>query len=246
MGELTTIGFMPGRSPLHRLDPRTKQMLVIFLGGVAAAGGIGYLGTLSILMVVLGRAAGLSLGRLFRETRYFLVFLLFVFLLRCLTFPAGWMPAIQYDAAVAAAIICWRLLVVVGMGLLLMATTRIAHIRAALVWFLDPVPLIDARMAATMVGLVVRFLPLILFQATEIADAQRARGIERRRNPLARLKWFTLPLFRRVFLGADELTAAMQARCYTDRRTLPDLRFTRRDGVAMGAALLLSATVFLP
>ena len=97
-----------------------------------------------------------------------------------------------------------------------------------------------------MLGLVVRFLPVILFQAGEIADAQRARGIERRKNPLIRLMRFTIPLFRRVFLSADELTAAMQARCYSEHRTLPDLVFTYWDGLAVGAGMLISLTALLP
>ena len=130
------------------------------------------------------------------------------------------------DAAGEALIVCWRLLLVVFMGVLLMATTRTADIRAALVWYLKPIPFVNEKMAATMVGLVVRFLPVILFQAGEIADAQRARGIERRKNPLIRLMRFTIPLFRRVFLSADELVAAMQARCYNEHRTLPDLSFS--------------------
>jgi energy-coupling factor transporter transmembrane protein EcfT len=66
----------------------------------------------------------------------------------------------------SALIVCWRLLLVVSMGVLLMATTRTADIRAALVWYLKPIPVVDEKMAATMVGLVVRFLPVILFQAS--------------------------------------------------------------------------------
>jgi energy-coupling factor transporter transmembrane protein EcfT len=132
------------------------------------------------------------------------------------------------------------------MGFLLMATTRIAHIRAALVWFLAPIPLVDEKALATMVGLLVRFLPVILFQAAEISDAQRARGIERRKNPLIRLVKFSIPLFRRVFLSADELAAAMQARCYSEQRTLPQLAFGRLDGVAMGAGALLCLMILIP
>jgi hypothetical protein len=37
----------------------------------------------------------------------------------------------------------------------------------------------------------------------------------------------------------------MQARCYSEHRTLSDLSFTWRDGMAMGAGILLSLTVFL-
>lgn len=245
---MSTIAFVPGKSPLHRLDPRTKQLLIMMLGGIGAGAGAGvtFLCLLSLMMAFLGRAAGLSFGRVVREMRYFLIFLMFVFLARALSFPQGFLPVTGMDAAIAAGLVCWRLLVVVGMGLLLVATTRIAAIRTAMVWFLRPVPGIDARKAATMVGLVVRFLPLILFQAGEMADAQRARGIDRCKNPLRRLKWFAIPLFRRVFLGADELTAALEARCYNDQRTLTDLAFSALDAVALGVAMLLSATVFLP
>jgi energy-coupling factor transporter transmembrane protein EcfT len=191
-------------------------------------------------------SAGIRLHRLVIEIRYFLVFLAFIFCLRTFSFTDGWLPVFSGAAAGEALMVCWRLLTVVVMGLLLMGTTRMADIRAALVWFLRPIPLVDEKMAATMVGLVVRFLPLILMQAADISDAQRARGIDRRKNPLVRLMRFSIPLFRRVFLGADELVAAMQARCYSEQRTLPDLAFSRRDLLAVVAATLASLTLLIP
>lgn len=246
MGELTAIGFNPGRSLLHRLDPRTKQALLMGLSLMSLWGNLSFLVLFTFMILFCLRSAGVSLRQLIREIRYFLFLLGFIFALRTLTFPAGWIPAIPADAAAAALIVCWRLLMVVCMGVLLMATTRSADIRAALVWFLRPIPGVDEKMAATMVGLLVRFVPLILLQAAEIGDAQRARGIERRKNPLTRLMRFTIPLFRRVFLSADELVAAMQARCYNEHRSLPDLSFAWRDGLALGIAMLLSLTVLLP
>ncbi|MGA6925481.1 MAG: energy-coupling factor transporter transmembrane component T, partial [Desulfosarcina sp.] len=109
-----------------------------------------------------------------------------------------------------------------------------------------PIPIVDEKMAATMVGLVVRFVPVILFQAVEISDAQRARCVERRKNPLIRLMRFATPLLRRVFGSADELAVAMQARCFNEQRTLPDLRFSRRDGLALGIGVIMALSVFLP
>ena len=246
MGELTSIGFNPGQSLLHRLDPRTKQVLMLGLSVVSVGGGIYFLSILSITLAFLFRSVRLKLFRLIREIRYFLFFLLFVLIVRTATLDSGWMPAVSKVAAAEAVLVCWRLLVVVLMGILLMATTRIAHIRAALVWFMKPVPFVDEKMTATMVGLVVRFLPVILAQAAEISDAQRARGIEGRKNPFVRLVKFSIPLFRRVFLGADELAVAMQARCYSEDRTLPELSFGRWDGWAMGSGVLLCLTVLIP
>ncbi|BBO80752.1 cobalt transporter [Desulfosarcina ovata subsp. sediminis] len=245
MGELTSFGFTPGRSVLHRMDPRTKQVLLILLGGVCLKGNIAFLGLLTLTLGLLGHAAGLSISRLIAETRYFLYLLVVVFIARAVRFSGSWIPVFSMGSMAEAGMVCWRLFLVVVMGILLVATTRVAHIRAALVWFLTPVPGVNSRMAATMVGLVVRFLPLILFQAAEMAEAQRARCIDRRKNPLAHLMHATIPLFRRVFLGADELAAAMQARCYSDHRTLPDLAFSRSDAISLGAALVISATAFL-
>jgi energy-coupling factor transporter transmembrane protein EcfT len=246
MGELTAIGFRPAQSLLHRLDPRTKQALLMGLGGVGMWGGLIFLALCSVVLMLCINAAGLRIRRLILEIRYFLFFLCFVFAVRTMTFSGGWTPTLNADLAGEALIVCWRLLLVVIMGILLMATTRTADIRAALVWYLKPIPAVDEKMAATMVGLVVRFLPVILYQGTEIADAQRARGIERRKNPLVRLIRFTIPLFRRVFLSADELSSAMQARCYSEQRTLPELSFSWRDGLAMGVGILLSLAVLLP
>jgi energy-coupling factor transporter transmembrane protein EcfT len=246
MGELTAIGFRPGQSLLHRLDPRTKQALLMGISVTSLWGELTSLALFTAVIMLSLNAAGMRIRRLIREIRYFLFFLCVVFGVRTITFTGGWMPAFSAEVAGEALIVCWRLLIVVFMGVLLMATTRTSDIRAALAWFLKPIPFVDEKMAATMVGLVVRFLPVILFQGTEIADAQRARGIERRKNPLIRLMKFTIPLFRRVFLSADELAAAMQARCYSEHRTLPDLSFTWRDGLAMGAGVLISLTVILP
>jgi energy-coupling factor transporter transmembrane protein EcfT len=247
MGDLSTIGFRPGQSMMHRLDPRTKQLLLLGLSAVSLQGHFTFLALNSLLLILLLYAAGLRMGRLLFEIKYFLFFLLFVFMIRTISFTDHWVPIfLSGGERTGALIVCWRLLMVLLMGLLLMATTRISDIRAALIWLLKPLPFVNEGTAATMVGLVVRFLPLILFQAAEIGDAQRARGIQQCKNPLRRLVKFTTALFRRVFLRADELVDGMQARCYCAHHTLPELAFARCDGFAALIGILLGLTVLLP
>lgn len=246
MGELTVIGYKPGHSPLHRLDPRTKQIVLMILSVTCLWANLTFLSVTSITMITLSHWTHLRLRRLVLEIRYFLLFLLFVFVIRAISFTDNMLPMITADQAQAALIVCWRLLLIVFMGVLLMSTTRTADIRASLIWGLRPVPFVNERAAATMVGLVVRFLPLILFQAGEIGDAMRARGIEQRKNPLTRLIRFTITLFRRVFLRADTLVDTMQARCYNEYRVLPELSFSSYDIIAFGSAALVFLTAFLP
>ncbi len=246
MGELTVIGFRAGKSFLHRLDPRTKQALLLGVSVFSVWAHLPFLLAWSIALLTLLRSIDVTVFRLFREIRYFFFLLLFVFLARAVSLDSRWVPVISGPAAIEGLIVCWRLLLVVVMGILLMATTRIAHIRAALVWFMKPIPFVDETIAATMVGLVVRFLPVILHQAHEISDAQRARGIERCKNPFSRLMKYSIPLFRGTFLSADQLTLAMQARCYNEQRTLPDLHFGRDDKKALVIGSLLCLFVFIP
>jgi len=246
MGELTTIGFKPGRSMLHRLDPRTKQLILMLLSVASLWGDVPFLATASIVMVLLFRLARLRVRRLLLEIRYFLFLLTFVFFVRAVSLNDQLFPVVNVEQTVVALIVCWRLLLVVFMSVLLISTTRTGDIRAALVWGLKPLPFVNERVAATMVGLVVRFLPLILFQANEISDAMRARGIERRKNPVVRLTRFTITLFRRVFLRADELVDTMQARCYSEYRTLPELFFSKKDIVAAGVAMLVLLSALIP
>ncbi len=244
MGELTTIGFKPGRSALHRLDPRTKQLLIMVLSVTCLRAGSIFLAITSAMLLWLVHLTGLSFFQFIKEIRYFLILLFCIFVVRAISFGGDYYPVIAAGNAREAAMVCWRLLLVVLMGLLLVSTSRTADIRASLIWFLRPLPLVNERLAATMVGLVVRFLPLVLYQAKETAEAMRARGIEKRRNPLVRLTRFTITLFRRVFSRADDLADSMQARCYNEYRTLPALAFARDDLVAAGiCVLLLSAAI---
>jgi energy-coupling factor transporter transmembrane protein EcfT len=95
-----------------------------------------------------------------------------------------------------------------------------------------------------MLGLVLRFIPLVFLQAGATLDAQRARGIESRRNPLYRLTRFAIPFLRRLFLAADRLTDAMAARCYTEIRSEPVLSARRRDWYALGSVFAVTGLLW--
>jgi energy-coupling factor transporter transmembrane protein EcfT len=74
---------------------------------------------------------------------------------------------------------------------------------------------------------------VILDQAGETAEAQKARAVENRKNPLYRLTKFVFPLMRRTFQRADEMAMAMEARAFTENRTDPAMAAGRRDWIAL-------------
>jgi len=242
MGAVSVVGYRAHESALHRLDPRTKQILVMVMSSACFVGGVTFLSLVTAALFFCVVESRLGFSQLIRQTRYFLFFLLFVFAVRSVTL-VDLVPTVAPGDIQSAAVFCWRLGLVVVMGVVLISTTRTAEIRAALVWMLRPLPFVDERTAATMVGLVVRMIPLILFQAGEIGDAMRSRCIEVRRAPLFRVKRFTIMVFRRAITRGDDLVDTMQARCYNEHRTLRTLSFGKSDGAAFALGLLLLSTL---
>jgi energy-coupling factor transporter transmembrane protein EcfT len=96
-------------------------------------------------------------------------------------------------------------------------------------WFLKPIPFISEKRVATMLSLIMRFLPVILNQARDTADAQKARSVENRKNPIYRMTKLAIPLLRRMFEDADKLIVAMEARGYNETRTDPELSCNPKD-----------------
>jgi energy-coupling factor transporter transmembrane protein EcfT len=86
---------------------------------------------------------------------------------------------------------------------------------------------------ATMMGLIVRFIPVIFQKTHAISEAQKARCIERRKNPCYRLKALVMPLMRGVFQDADKLAMAMVARCYHENQPVETPGACRNDWLVL-------------
>jgi energy-coupling factor transporter transmembrane protein EcfT len=130
-------------------------------------------------------------------------------------------------------LVCLRLVVVFMLGAVLMATTRSTEIKAGVQWFLKPLPFISAERVGTMLGLLVRFLPVIFEEISRASDAQQARAVANRRNPLRRLVKLGLPAMSRILERSERLALAMEARCYSETRTAPDLKAGWTDWILL-------------
>ena len=238
MAELTSFGYFPGDSLLHRLDPRFKLLFITLLSLVS----------LNLYFISLGISTSLLLGFIIcsrlplksgvKELRYFFVLLLFVFMARVLSTGGASLIEVKFisvskQGLTAGFLVCWRLAFIVLLGFTLISTTRPAEIKAAVQWYLKPVPFIPQKKVAMMMGLILRFVPVIFDQAAETADAQKARCVQNRRNPVYRLIKLGFPLMRRTFERADDLVAAIEARGFTENRTDPELLSHQRDWVSL-------------
>ncbi len=232
-------GYHHAATLLHDLDARVKLAVLVACSLTSLrTGGTGLVLALPVAMLLLHRAR-LPVRGWFAGLGWYLLLLAAIVLVRALTAPGEplfGMAALPLSrqGADEGLILAGRLLFVTILGLLLTGTTRPSQLRTAVEWYLRPLPLVPQRQAATMIGLLVRFIPVILAQATEQGEALRARAIDNRRNPLRRLTFLCMPLMRRTFVTADRLALAMEARCYGNLRTAGQpWRTTVRDWTAL-------------
>jgi energy-coupling factor transporter transmembrane protein EcfT len=241
VAELIALAYRPGESVLHRLDARLKLLLAALASAASLHGGVGGLAWVGCVLVAGALSARVRPGIAAGELRWLGVLLAFVFVARALTTEG--VPlfsvlggSVAVEGLVEGGVVCLRLALAYLIGALIVATTRSSEIRAAVRWFLMPVPLVSADRVATMLSLLVRFVPMIVEESARTAEAQRARAVENRRNPVYRLTCLGFPLMRRIIADADGLTMAMEARCYTEDRTHLNLRAGRKDWLIFAAA----------
>jgi energy-coupling factor transporter transmembrane protein EcfT len=251
VAELNVFGYRHGQSFAHRLDVRCKLVCLVLLTWAVALAPPLAMAPLTLGILLLWCRWGLPLRALGAEMAAFVLFLLLVLGVRAAVTPGdvllNWGPlAITRQGLQAGGVMVWRLAMILVLGLMFITTTRPAHLKAAVQWLLGPLPFIPARRAATMVGLLVRFLPVLHQQISETRNALSARSGMRPRLPLRRIRFLVLPILRRMMLAADQLSLAMAARGYQETRSDPDLRAGPRDAAALaavGALCLLMLTI---
>ena len=206
--------YVPGDSIVHRLPAGTK-LLILFTGSVALFVVSGIPVHAGELLVVAGlyRVARLPWRAVLRQLRPALLFLVPIFLFH--VFLTDWMLGLETVL---------RILVLLLLAVLVTLTTRLSDMidvveRAAR-------PLRHAGVSPSKVGMmlsmVIRFIPLMMREAGEILEAQRARGLDR--SAVALL----VPLLIKTLKMADDLSDAIEARGYDAEAVVPVWRRRRR------------------
>ena len=252
-----TIGqYFPGNSLLHRLDPRTKLVVLfalivaLFLFDRPADYFVMSLLTLGCMLL-----SRVPLRTLVGSLKPLWWILLFTFLIHLCTTPGEeiakvWMFSLTWDGLSHGFFICLRLVLLLLLSSLLTFTTSPLKLTDALEALLSPLKRIGvpAHELAMMMTIALRFVPTLLEETDKIMKAQQARGTDFTTGSIARrLKSVVpilVPLFISAFRRADELAMAMEARCYhggEGRTQMKQLRFVPLDYVAWaGTALLLA------
>ncbi|ETY72046.1 energy-coupling factor transporter ATPase [Bifidobacterium moukalabense] len=245
------------------LDPRVKMVSALALMFSAFAINSGWQLLLAAIFTgaIIG-AAGLNPWRLLGSVHMFLMLFVFcgllnVFFVRSGTIVARLGPIPITDDGIAIALLyACRFAVVIVLGATFLNTTTPTAMTDAFESLLSPWRRfgMHTQETALVMSLALRFLPTLGTEAKAIVDAQSARGgVIETGSPTQRIKAMTaiiIPVFAGAIRHADNLSLALDARCYeegAERTHWRIMRITMRDIIAMAAIVVyLVALVALP
>lgn len=242
--DITLGQFLPGNSVIHRLDPRTK-ILVIFAYIVAlftVKNFFGYALCFSYVILAYGisKVPPKMILKSLKPIMFFVIFTALINLFLTsgeVIFSLGFLK-ITKEGVILAVKMAVRLILLVAVTSLLTYTTSPIVLTDGIEKLLSPLSKIGvpSHEIAMMMTIALRFIPTIIDETDKIIKAQSARGSDFESGNLIRrakaLIPILVPLFISAFRRADELATAMECRCYhggNNRTKLKTIKMTRLD-----------------
>ncbi len=256
-----TLGqFFPGDTVVHRLDPRTKLILVIvYIVALFAAKTYAAYALVMIVLIVCVSLSQIRFTTIMKGVKPILIVILITGILN-LFFTQGehvifrlWKLTMTWEGVRTAALMILRLIMLINGTFLLTYTTSPIALTDGLELLLSPLKKLrfPVHELAMMMSIALRFIPTLIEETDKIMSAQKARGadfdtggiVQRAKAMLPLL----VPLFVSAFRRADELSVAMESRCYhggEGRTRMKKLTFARRDFSALILGAVFLAAVF--
>ena len=257
--DITLGQFFPGDSFVHRLDPRTKLIMVVLyiVALFVAANWISYL-VVFIFLAVSIKISTISLKTITRGMKPVLMIVVFTGILNLFFTQGtheiysifGW--TLTWEAVERAFFMVLRIMMLITGTFLLTYTTSPIALTDGLESLLGPLKVLrfPVHELSMMMCIALRFIPTLIEETDKIISAQKARGADFESGSLMdrakALVPILVPLFISAFRRADELATAMECRCYQGgegRTKMKMLRYTRLDYEAYGIGVILVAAV---
>ena len=244
--DITLGQYFPGDTIVHRLDARTKLILVV-LYIVALFQSNGWV---SYIAVLLATAACMALSQIKPATIFkglkpmlFIIALtaaLNIFYTQGTPIIPGWI--ITWEGIARSVKMILRIVLLITGTFLLTYTTSPIALTDGLELLLNPLKKIKVPVheMTMMMSMALRFIPTLIEETDKIMSAQKARGADFETGSLIQrakaLLPVLVPLFVSAFRRADELAVAMESRCYhggEGRTSMKQPKMLRRDWAAL-------------
>ena len=256
--DITLGQYFPGDTVVHRLDPRTKLILVILyiVALFQAKGWISYAAVLLVTIVCMA-LSHISFKNIFKGLKPMLFIIVLTAMLNIFyttgtPIVEGWI--ITWEGLDRAVKMILRIMLLITGTFLLTYTTSPMELTDGLELLLNPLKKLKVPVheMTIMMSMALRFIPTLIEETDKIMSAQKARGADFENGSLIQrakaLLPILVPLFVSAFRRADELAVAMESRCYhggEGRTRMKTLHFARRDYIALALGILFLAGVIV-
>ncbi|KAB8127660.1 energy-coupling factor transporter transmembrane protein EcfT [Gracilibacillus oryzae] len=237
--------YVPGNSILHRLDPRTKLLLIFsYVIIVFFANNPASYAVLTFFAIGAIFLSKLSISYILKGITPIWFFIIFSFLIHLFFTRDGevlWQfqqITIYYGGLIQGLTISLRFLLLIMVTSLLTLTTSPMEITDALENLLAPLQKwkVPVHELALMLSISLRFIPTLMDELDKISKAQASRGVDLKTGSLKSRIYavvpLLVPLFISAFRRAEDLAMAMEARGYRGgegRTKLRQLKYTMLD-----------------
>lgn len=252
--------YFPGKSLIHRLDPRAKIML--FIGYIVIIfcafnyASLGITAAFTVLFIALSR---ISPKFYFKSMKVILFIVLFTSVLN-LFYGSGdpiWQWGIfklTWNGIHRAVFVSVRIACLILASSCLTFTTSPTELTDAIERLMKPLKVLrfPVHEVAMMMSLALRFIPTLLEETDKIMAAQKARGADMESGGLLKrvraLIPILIPLFVSAFRRAYDIATAMECRCYrggAGRTQMKSIHMGTRDALSFGLLALVIAGVIV-
>lgn len=258
--DITLGQFFPGDSAVHRLDPRTKILMVLaYIVLVFCVHNFWGYGLLTLFVCGCILLSGISPKFVIKGLKPIFIFILITGIFNLfftsgrVLWQWGFLKITEEGIYFAVFMVLRLVFLILGTSLLTLTTSPIA-LTDGIEQLLSPFKKIGfpAHELAMMMTIALRFIPTLMEETDKIIKAQSARGADFESGSLLRrakaMIPILIPLFISAFRRADELATAMECRCYhggEGRTRLHELRMHRVDAWGWLVVLLVGAGVIL-
>ena len=257
--DITLGQYFPGNSFIHRLDPRTKLIVLVayIVALFLAVSWVSY-ALLLVFLITIIKVSTIPVKSIVRGMKPLVMILVFTGILN-IFFTGGetvlvqfWVVTVTLEGLTRAIFMMARILMLITGTFLLTFTTSPISLTDGLEALMNPlkklkVPVHELSM---MMCIALRFIPTLIEETDKIMSAQKARGADFETGSIIQrakaLVPILVPLFISAFRRADELATAMECRCYQGgegRTKMKLLRYTRWDMEAFAVAAILVGAV---
>ena len=226
--DITLGQFFPGKSALHRIDPRVKiiisiaYIVAVFLAKTPSAYALLILFTAAIVVISQIKFKVILHGM--KPLLFIIIFtsIINIFFTKGENLLFEWkFIQIYLEGVMTAVFMAIRIsALLIGTSVILTYTTSPIALTDAIERLLSPLKYIKIPVHefAMMMTIALRFIPTLIEETDKIMSAQKARGADFSTGKLTdrarALIPVLIPLFISAFRRADDLAVAMECRCY--------------------------------